>query len=90
MASIDGVFVRRPATPVRVVDPVGAGDAFVAGWLAASMGGADAAEALDRAADAGALACTVESDWRRPDPAALHHAPDPSDTDHTVHDHVDR
>ncbi|TCL77758.1 MULTISPECIES: sugar kinase [unclassified Curtobacterium] len=90
VASIDGVFVRRPATPVRVVDPVGAGDAFVAGWLAASMGGADAAEALDRAADAGALACTVESDWRRPDPAALHHAPDPSDTDHTVHDHVDR
>lgn len=90
VASIDGVFLRRPATPVRVVDPVGAGDAFVAGWLAARLGGADAAEALDRAADAGALACTVESDWRRPDPDALHHAPDPSDTDHAVHDRVDR
>lgn len=90
VASIDGVFTRRPATPVRVLDPVGAGDAFVAGWLAATLGGADAVEALDRAADAGALACTVESDWRRPDPDALRHAPDPSDTDHAVHDHVDR
>ena len=71
VASIDGAFLRRPATPVRVVDPVGAGDAFVAGWLAASLLGLPAATALDRAADAGALACTVEGDWRRPDPDAL-------------------
>jgi 2-dehydro-3-deoxygluconokinase len=90
VASVDGVFLRRPATPVRVVDPVGAGDAFVAGWLAATLSGATAADALDRAADAGALACTVESDWQRPDPAALHDTTIPSDVDHAVHDRVDR
>ena len=90
VASIDGRFLRRPATPVRVVDPVGAGDAFVAGWLAATLTGASPDEALDRAADAGALACTVESDWRRPDPAALHDPTIPSDVDHAVHDRVDR
>jgi 2-dehydro-3-deoxygluconokinase len=90
VASIDGVLHRRRATPVHVVDPVGAGDAFVAGWLAASLAGVDAAGALDRAADAGALACTVEGDWRLPDPAALLLAPDPSGVDHAVHDHVDR
>ncbi|MBA8991176.1 2-dehydro-3-deoxygluconokinase [Curtobacterium pusillum] len=90
VASVDGVFLRRPATPVRVVDPVGAGDAFVAGWLAATLGGASPAEALDRAADAGALACTVESDWQRPDPTALHDPTTPSDVDHAVHDRVDR
>ncbi len=90
VASVDGAFLRRPATPVRVVDPVGAGDAFVAGWLAATLGGATTAEALDRAADAGALACTVESDWHRPDPAALHDPTTPTDVDHAVHDRVDR
>ncbi|OII12550.1 hypothetical protein BIU96_15935 [Curtobacterium sp. MCBA15_008] len=90
VASIDGRFLRRPATPVRVVDPVGAGDAFVAGWLAATLTGASPDEALDRAADAGALACTVESDWRRPDPAALHDPTIPADVDHAVHDRVDR
>ncbi|MFJ7289966.1 sugar kinase [Curtobacterium sp. NPDC098951] len=90
VASVDGVFLRRPATPVRVVDPVGAGDAFVAGWLAATLGGATSTEALDRAADAGALACTIESDWRRPDPAALHDPTTPTDVDHAVHDRVDR
>lgn len=90
VASIDGRFLRRPASPVRVVDPVGAGDAFVAGWLAATLSGATADEALDRAADAGALACTVESDWRRPDPAALHDPTITSDDDQAVHDRVDR
>ncbi|MBF4613456.1 sugar kinase [Curtobacterium sp. VKM Ac-1376] len=93
VASIDGTFLRRPATPVRVVDPVGAGDAFVAGWLAATLGGAAPAVALDRAADAGALACTVEGDWRRGDVDALFQAPGAPDgpaTDHAVHDRVDR
>lgn len=90
VASIDGRFLRRRATPVHVVDPVGAGDAFVAGWLAASLSGATPDEALDRAADAGALACTVEGDWRRPDPAALHDPIIPPDVDHAVHDRVDR
>ncbi|WP_083404821.1 MULTISPECIES: sugar kinase [unclassified Curtobacterium] len=90
VASVDGVLHRRAATPVRVVDPVGAGDAFVAGWLAAVLTGTDATTALDRAADAGALACSVASDWGRPDPDALVSVEDAPDTDHTVHDRVDR
>lgn len=99
---VDGRTTRRAATPVRVVDPVGAGDAFVAAWLAASLTGADADTALDRAADAGALACTVPGDWRLPDPGS---ATDDdtgtdtdtdtdtdtgTDTDTAVHDRVDR
>lgn len=91
---VDGRTTRRAATPVRVVDPVGAGDAFVAAWLAATITGADPDTALDRAADAGALACTVPGDWRLPAPGAVaevdaDRAPDPDTTD-AVHDHVDR
>ncbi|MCA5924446.1 sugar kinase [Curtobacterium oceanosedimentum] len=89
VASIDGVLLHRPATPVHVVDPVGAGDAFVAGWLAATLAGASPAEALDRAADTGALACTVAGDWERPDAGALHRGAPPG-SDHAVHDRVDR
>ncbi|MCJ1713615.1 sugar kinase [Curtobacterium sp. VKM Ac-2922] len=89
VASIDGVLHRRRASPVTVVDPVGAGDAFVAAWLAADLAGAVPADALDRAADAGALACTVDGDWRRPDPTALGLV-DTTGIDHAVHDRVDR
>lgn len=89
VASIDGTLYRRHASPVAVVDPVGAGDAFVAAWLAADLGGASPATALDLAADAGALACTVDGDWRRPDPAALGLV-DATGIDHAVHDRVDR
>lgn len=67
VAAVDGRTTRRAATPVRVVDPVGAGDAFVAAWLAATLTGATPDDALDRAADAGALACTVDGDWRSAD-----------------------
>ncbi|QCR44079.1 hypothetical protein C1N91_11660 [Curtobacterium sp. SGAir0471] len=89
---VDGRTTRRAATPVRVVDPVGAGDAFVAAWLAATITGADPDTALDRAADAGALACTVPGDWRLPAPgaAAEAEADADSDTDTAVHDRVDR
>lgn len=89
---VDGRTTRRAATPVRVVDPVGAGDAFVAAWLAATITGADPDTALDRAADAGALACTVPGDWRLPAPGAVPEAEaDPApDTTAAVHDRVDR
>lgn len=103
VAAVDGRTVRRAATPVRVVDPVGAGDAFVAAWLAADVAGATPEQALDRAADAGALACTVEGDWRVPgpphaepdtDPGPDGRSPrgpdDPHPVDHAVHDRVDR
>ncbi len=51
------------AYPVEVVDTVGAGDAFVGGYLSALAEGASVAERLDRAARCGALQCTVLGDW---------------------------
>ncbi|GIG87034.1 sugar kinase [Plantactinospora endophytica] len=43
--SADGVTVE-PARPVDVVEPVGAGDAFAAGWLSGALRGLDAAARL--------------------------------------------
>ena len=51
------------AYPVPVQDTVGAGDAFVAGYLTAWLSDASIADCLDQAARAGALACTVQGDW---------------------------
>lgn len=49
-----------PATPVAApLDSTGAGDAFVAGYLAASLGGASPAAALARGHDLGGQACLV-------------------------------
>jgi len=50
-----GQEVSRPAFPVpNVVDPVGAGDAFAAGWISARLRGAGLPAALDAAAACGA------------------------------------
>lgn len=57
------VHLSRDALRVEVVDTVGAGDAFVAGWLAETVKGASLDERLDTAIATGALACTVEGDW---------------------------
>jgi 2-dehydro-3-deoxygluconokinase len=59
----DGVV--RHAEPYRVteVDPVGAGDAFAAGWLADWLAGADAEARLRTACAAGAFAVTSQGDW---------------------------
>lgn len=48
---------------VDVVDTVGAGDAFVAGYLSARLDGADLAGRLERANSCGAFACTTPGDW---------------------------
>jgi 2-dehydro-3-deoxygluconokinase len=61
-ALIDGVSLRAPALPVRVVDPVGAGDAFVAGYLAERLAGEPAEARLRTAIAAGAFAVTVPGD----------------------------
>ncbi|MFI6479408.1 sugar kinase [Nonomuraea sp. NPDC050663] len=69
--------VTRFAEPYRVteVDPVGAGDAFAAGWLAEWMAGGDADRRLRTACAAGAFAVTSQGDWeslpRRADLALL-------------------
>lgn len=62
-ASADGVQVARDAVRVSVVDTVGAGDAFVAGWLTEFTAGADASARLGTAVACGAFACTGEGDW---------------------------
>ncbi len=45
--------------PVDAVDALGAGDAFITGFLGARDAGADVAASLDVASAAGALACTM-------------------------------
>lgn len=55
--------LHAPARPVRAVDAVGAGDAFVAGYLSALLDGADVAGRLDRAVTTGAFAVASHGDW---------------------------
>lgn len=55
--------VRVEAHPVTVVDTVGAGDAFVAGYLAELLAGGTLAERTGLGAVAGALACASPGDW---------------------------
>ncbi|MFI6498991.1 sugar kinase [Nonomuraea typhae] len=55
----------RQASPYQVteVDPVGAGDAFAAGWLADWLAGAAPEQRLRTACAAGAFAVTSQGDW---------------------------
>ncbi|GAA4187794.1 sugar kinase [Streptosporangium oxazolinicum] len=55
----------RHAEPYRVVelDPVGAGDAFAAGWIAETLAGATSERRLATACAAGAFAVTADGDW---------------------------
>ncbi len=66
---------RQPVVPVTVVDTVGAGDGFVAGYLAEYLAGEPVPARLRTAATVGAYACTVTGDWeglpRRDELAAL-------------------
>jgi 2-dehydro-3-deoxygluconokinase len=48
---------------VSVIDTVGAGDGFVAGYLADRLAGLDPQQRLRTAAAVGALACAVDGDW---------------------------
>lgn len=63
VALVDGVVHRRAALPVAVVDTVGAGDAFVAGYLAELVRGASPERRLDVGTQAGAAACASPGDW---------------------------
>ncbi|WP_248908250.1 sugar kinase [Halocatena marina] len=66
----DGAFVASDAVAEtvtgyeveRVVDPVGAGDGFAAGYLSGRLEGLDPVRATDRANAVGALATTVTGD----------------------------
>jgi 2-dehydro-3-deoxygluconokinase len=72
LARIDGVTHEVPAPLVTVLDTVGAGDAFVAGYLAELIAGAAAERRLATAIAAGAWAVTVSGDWEgMPDTRSL-------------------
>ncbi len=60
---IDGDEYAQPAFPVRAVDTVGAGDAFVAGYLAELMAGEAAETRMRTGAASGAYACLRSGDW---------------------------
>ncbi|GAA3726866.1 2-dehydro-3-deoxygluconokinase [Spinactinospora alkalitolerans] len=62
-ARICGETIEVPAVPVHTVDSVGAGDAFVAGYLASKLTGGGVHERLSTAAVTGAFAVTVPGDW---------------------------
>ncbi|TDD35295.1 sugar kinase [Actinomadura sp. KC06] len=63
VALCEGRLHVQPAHSVPVIDPVGAGDAFAAGYLAEFVRGRPVAERLDTATAAGAYAVTVRGDW---------------------------
>lgn len=62
-AFADGETVDMPGVPVDVVDPVGAGDAFAAGYLAQLLEGCDLEERMACAVRCGAHATTALGDW---------------------------
>ncbi len=63
LAQVDGAEHRLPAIPVPVVDTVGAGDAFVAGYLTSLLDGDDPATRLALGTRCGAFACAGAGDW---------------------------
>lgn len=63
LARIEGRSLGADAVRVAAVDTVGAGDAFVAAYLAELVAGADAEQRLATAVRAGAFACLSPADW---------------------------
>jgi len=62
--ALQGDYVQHAAAvPVTVVDPVGAGDAFVAGYLSGLVEGEPVPECLRRGNAAGAAVCAAPGDW---------------------------
>ncbi|MEU4539813.1 sugar kinase [Streptosporangium sp. NPDC023825] len=60
----DGRTVERRAAPrVTEIDPVGAGDAFVAGYLSAFLDGEGLGGRLEHGVRCGAFAVSVTGDW---------------------------
>lgn len=60
---VDGTVYEQPAVSVHVADTVGAGDAFVAGYLAEMLRGSAALQRLQTAVRTGAFVCQVPGDW---------------------------
>ena len=58
-----GTVLRQGIVPTAVVDTMGAGDGFIAGYLAASIAGAEPPVALQRAAAHAAATCGWHGAW---------------------------
>jgi fructoselysine 6-kinase len=64
IAWAEGRFVQRTARQVAVIDALGARDAFVAGFIVATLAGAAADEAIDRGTHEAVEACSHRGAWR--------------------------
>jgi 2-dehydro-3-deoxygluconokinase len=71
VASARGEFLEARAEAVEQVDPVGAGDALVAGVLYGQISGDTPAEALRAGVALAGIACTIRGDHARIDRATL-------------------
>ena len=60
---IEGEFFEQSSFPVKLVDTVGAGDAFVAGYLSGLLEGLSKKDRMTRAAFCGAQVCASPGDW---------------------------
>ncbi|WP_210505514.1 sugar kinase [Naasia sp. SYSU D00057] len=63
LALVDGELRDAPVYRVTEIDPIGAGDAFTAGYLAEWVSGATPDAMLTTAAQCGAFSVTVDGDW---------------------------
>jgi 2-dehydro-3-deoxygluconokinase len=63
VAVVEGALMTQDGVPIVPHDTVGAGDAFVAGYLAELAAGLDAETRLRTAVTAGAFACLAAGDW---------------------------
>ncbi|MET0934256.1 MAG: sugar kinase [Mycetocola sp.] len=63
VAVADGREYTRNAVPIEPIDTVGAGDAFVAGYLSERLAGTDIDTRLETAAAVGAYVCLSRGDW---------------------------
>jgi 2-dehydro-3-deoxygluconokinase len=63
LALVDGVEYERAAIRIDPIDTVGAGDAFVAGYLSEYLENSDIPTRLTTAVTAGAYACLAHGDW---------------------------
>jgi len=76
VAVVEGQLLTQQAVPIVAHDTVGAGDAFVAGYLAELAAGNDAATRLQTATTVGAFVCLAAGDWeglpRRSELGLLH------------------
>ena len=59
----EGIRLDAPAREVSVVDVVGAGDAFTAGYLSGRLDGLSDADCLERGNVLGAFAVSTRGDW---------------------------